>query len=245
MKFKDVNWISDETLEVDGLTFDLSTTDYSKKTDENRIVLLKHRRLLDMYSELLAGSKVRNVLEFGTWEAGSPLYMAAVTDLEKYVGIDIRDPIDGAASYLEKFKDRVRIFYNTSQDDYEKVHKIIDENFNGPLDLVIDDASHQYLLTRRAFEIAFSRLRPGGLYIVEDWAWAHYATDHFDNYFKGQPALSNLAIDVALAVGSSTAIGSIEVLPFCLIITKAAEVPRDFTLDNLIRLRSPRALSRF
>ena len=38
-----------------------------------------------------------------------------------------------------------------------------------PLDLVIDDASHLYGPTMASFEVLFPRLRPGGLYVIEDW----------------------------------------------------------------------------
>jgi hypothetical protein len=39
------------------------------------------------------------------------------------------------------------------------------------VDLVIDDASHLYPFTKGSFETLFPRLRPGGLYIIEDWSW--------------------------------------------------------------------------
>ena len=43
-----------------------------------------------------------------------------------------------------------------------------------PLDLVVDDASHLYGPTKASFEILFPLLRPGGLYLIEDWAWDHW-----------------------------------------------------------------------
>jgi hypothetical protein len=41
-------------------------------------------------------------------------------------------------------------------------------------DLVIDDAAHVYGQTKRSFECLFPTLAPGGLYIIEDWAWEHW-----------------------------------------------------------------------
>jgi hypothetical protein len=38
---------------------------------------------------------------------------------------------------------------------------------------VIDDASHIYEPTRASFETLFPYLRPGGLYIIEDWQWSY------------------------------------------------------------------------
>ena len=40
-----------------------------------------------------------------------------------------------------------------------------------PPDLIIDDASHLYSETKTSFETLFPQLRPGGLYIIEDWSW--------------------------------------------------------------------------
>ena len=39
----------------------------------------------------------------------------------------------------------------------------------GPFDLIVDDASHEGLLTREAFRILWPRVSPGGFYVVEDW----------------------------------------------------------------------------
>jgi hypothetical protein len=38
---------------------------------------------------------------------------------------------------------------------------------------VVDDASHRAGPTRASFNVLFPRLRPGGVYIIEDWCWAH------------------------------------------------------------------------
>src|SRR4051812_20409829 len=52
---------------------------------------------------------------------------------------------------------------------------IVDAEF-GPgasLDLIVDDASHDLELTRASFNALFPRSRPGGVFVIEDWAWAH------------------------------------------------------------------------
>ena len=41
------------------------------------------------------------------------------------------------------------------------------------LDLVVDDASHYLDPTRASFDVLFPRLRPGGLYVIEDWTIPH------------------------------------------------------------------------
>jgi hypothetical protein len=50
---------------------------------------------------------------------------------------------------------------------------IVDQEFDGPLDLIIDDSSHLMPQSRESFCALFPKLRPGGAYIVEDWSFAH------------------------------------------------------------------------
>jgi SAM-dependent methyltransferase len=42
------------------------------------------------------------------------------------------------------------------------------------IDIVIDDASHVGYLSLKTFEILFGRLKPGGLYVVEDWGTGYW-----------------------------------------------------------------------
>lgn len=39
----------------------------------------------------------------------------------------------------------------------------------GPFDLIVDDASHDGVLTRKTFDILWPQVNPGGFYVVEDW----------------------------------------------------------------------------
>jgi hypothetical protein len=50
------------------------------------------------------------------------------------------------------------------QDDRELPGKL-----GGLFDLIVDDASHDGLLTRKSFGLLWKLVRPGGYYVVEDW----------------------------------------------------------------------------
>jgi len=64
----------------------------------------------------------------------------------------------------------VRTSYGIDQSDRDALATTVDEGeAASPLDLVIDDCSHQYLPTRASVEVLFPRLRPDGLYLIEDW----------------------------------------------------------------------------
>lgn len=89
---------------------------------------------------------------------------------------------------------------------------LVDRTFLGePMDLVVDDASHFYHETRESFRTLFPLLRPGGLYIVEDWGWAHWSGDFWQanrssSHFSAKPPLSNLLIEVMLLSASRPAL---------------------------------------
>jgi hypothetical protein len=106
-----------------------------------------------------------------------------------------------------------------------------------PLDAVIDDASHLYGVTRRTFEIAFPHLRPGGVYVIEDWGWAHWPDSRF---FVGETALSMLIMELTMLCASrSDLVSQIRIFPSFAFIQKAPNAPdiRDFALDSLYSKR--------
>lgn len=82
-----------------------------------------------------------------------------------------------------------------------KLTSILDDEFGArPLDLIIDDASHFYVQTRTSFQIAFSRLRPGGVFVIEDWGWAHRPGifQRTDGHWHNELALSNLIFELQM-----------------------------------------------
>jgi hypothetical protein len=72
------------------------------------------------------------------------------------------------------------------------------------IDLVIDDASHFYEETKAAFNIVFPFLRPGGLYVIEDWSWAHWQGEwqESENHFADKRPLTNLIFELTMACPS-------------------------------------------
>lgn len=62
-------------------------------------------------------------------------------------------------------EDRIRIFQG-SQDDPAVIERLVAET--GPLDVVIDDGSHQNAHVLRSFDLLFPHLREGGIYAAED-----------------------------------------------------------------------------
>jgi len=91
----------------------------------------------------------------------------------RIVGIDVR-PTGSVA--LEAFVARngldgsVHAYYGVDQQDVARLGEIVAAEFgDAPLDLVVDDASHLLEPSRATFDRLFPCLRPGGVYVIEDW----------------------------------------------------------------------------
>jgi cephalosporin hydroxylase len=170
----------------------------------DRFVLWKSRVVIDQYVELLRSLRTRNIFELGIMKGGSTAFLAAVAQPQKLVAVDIAE---NEVEALKQFVDqqniagRVKTYYGTDQEDCGLLKSILDDEFAGAqLDLVIDDASHRLDSTRASFNTLFPRLRPGGVYVVEDWPWAH-TLDATDLAALGDigPPLTNLLFEIVVA----------------------------------------------
>ena len=65
---------------------------------------------------------------------------------------------------------RVTTHWGISQTDDKRLLQIVAGL--QPLDLVIDDCSHMLVPTIESFQLLFPKVRTGGYYVIEDWAWA-------------------------------------------------------------------------
>jgi cephalosporin hydroxylase len=144
---------------VKGTAFEIINKDYNlHKTNENRVVILKGPTFLATYDAVLASAPTKNVLEFGVFEGGSLIYLALAFPEFRFVGIDIRKPSEAVAARLRDLglQDRVKIYYDVSQADVGAISKIVADEFgNKPIGTIIDDASHNYNLSRKSFELTF------------------------------------------------------------------------------------------
>lgn len=234
----DIHWKSPSEFSLQDVNFRFVLTDFDKfNTSAQEIILLKDKPALDLYQSVLEQDPPARVLEFGTYQGGSPVYLSLMFNLRKYVGIDICNPVQGLQDFLvgHPVGRNINIHYQTSQDDSQAIRSIIDQEFgNDPIDLIVDDASHQYELSRRTFEITYPLLRPGGLYVIEDWGWAHWQGF---NEWQDAPALSNLVFQLsALCAAHMEIIQEIRIFPVFMFIKKP-ETPfpnTELSLDNLV-----------
>jgi len=230
---------------LEGVRFKvLEGADYtSRTTDKEGVALLKDRRFFETELQVLQGiGDVSRIFELGVWEGGSAALWALTKPLTRYVGIDCRSVDLPFPESLRRHPrwDAVRLHGHVSQDDRAALRRIVDEDFDGPLDLVVDDASHLYAQSMASFETLFPRLRPGGLYLIEDWAWAHRPQFQSpDAQWADQPALSNLVMRlVMLAASQFDLVTSITIRPEFVAITRGSgEIGDDFDMERLTLAR--------
>ena len=172
----------------------------------------KIKELVDQYENFFSRRsdfRAKRVIELGIYDGGSTAFWYELFRPQKHVALDIQDQTD--IPYFRRYVEsrglggRIKTYWNTDQADKARLRTIVETEFESPPDLVIDDASHFYRQTRASFEALFPLLRPGGLYIIEDWAWGHLpefiAPDH---WWAGEESLTRLVVELIEAAGTST-----------------------------------------
>lgn len=177
---------------------------------------------IETYLEMVERFQGENIVELGIAFGGSPALTALVAPPRKLVAIDLETERVEALDELiaeHGLGERVRLHYGVDQADRDRLAAILDEEFGDePLGLVIDDASHNLDETRASFETLFPRLRPGGLFVIEDWNRDHVvgrevaaaladpspeALAQFDAAEAPNPPLTRLVIELMLAQAES------------------------------------------
>jgi hypothetical protein len=67
----------------------------------------------------------------------------------------------------------MRVLHDFDQGDVEKLRSITSEFHPEGIDIVFDDASHLYDLTKATMSVLFPKLNPGGYYVLEDYWTCH------------------------------------------------------------------------
>src|SRR5207344_3172992 len=116
---KSIAWHSEQEFSIDGVNFLCVQGDYSQKTNSQRIVILKDRGVLDTYREVFTDMQVRNILEFGIFQGGSPALFSLWFEVDKFVGIDLCSPVSEFDAFRARHPIGRKIFpyYGVSQTD--------------------------------------------------------------------------------------------------------------------------------
>lgn len=211
-----IPWVNDDLIDYGDVQIELCLPPLlqERRTAGNRFVLGKNRGLVEAHLAQIGGRSIERVVDVGVLQGGSVVLFHKLFAPKKLVGIElspVRLPsLDQYAARQPDFS--VVVAHGVNQADGAALDQICATEFGGQsLDLVVDDASHFNAETRATFRALFPRLRVGGLYIIEDWGWAHWSGDLWQKeqggpYFRGKEPLTNLLIELVALCASSNQI---------------------------------------
>lgn len=185
-------------------------------SDSHRIYLYKDRRFLSALSAIFDRIAPKRMIELGILHGGSTIYWVERYQLERLAAFELRPGAPFLEQYLARngLTDRVRAHFGIAQEDSEAVRAAIANDFaDASVDAVIDDASHQFQQTRATVETILPVIRPGGAYVIEDWAWGHHK-NWPPGLWADRPLMSPLLSELMLICGTGKGvIDSIEIDP--------------------------------
>jgi predicted O-methyltransferase YrrM len=231
--------ISGDHVSIDGWNFviDMPRDGRRSKSTEEALVLVKNKAYLDVYEELRS-SQPLSIFEVGFFEGGSSVLFDLLFKPSSLTCVDIRtSEIEAVSQYIRKAgrEAAMRMVYGVDQADTKTLRRLVSLHHDGSLDLIIDDASHRYELSKATFNALFPFLRPGGHYIIEDYGWAHsvqfQAPDHSWQPFT---SLSNLLTEITMAISAPQSLVSrLDVRKGVAIVTRSAvAAPTDFDISS-------------
>lgn len=208
-----ISWDGRKYFTIDGVRFTVVNWKESKlptPPESEELLVFKRPWMIDSYAALVETLQPRNIFELGIFKGGSCAFFHRLARADKLVAIELeRQRVAAVDKYIREqgLENSLVPIYGVDQSDAQRLHEILGEQFGDDnLDLVIDDASHFLDETRISFNVLFPRLRPGGVYIIEDWSWAHGPMDLPDDttaFYPEREPLTKLLFELVLACGSN------------------------------------------
>lgn len=251
--FDRLAWAADDSgFRLAGFDFRIEQLLPRDDADEGGYIrVYKTRAMVEQYRRLFdhrQGWTCRQAMELGVWDGGSAAFWNEVLEPERFLAVDVRAaPLLGNVdAYRASARGGALSFHwGVDQADAVALRNVLSSERIEHLDLVIDDASHHYVKTCASFATLFPRLRPGGLYVIEDWAWSLNPKFLAANpHWRQKHPLASIVLDLAanMAVHRG-AIANVEVLPAFVAVERGpAPLLDDFALQtDLVRRRPPAA----
>ena len=235
-----LHWVSNKEffIEETGFSIDITEGPDRRESTDEFFTLVKTRKHIEDYL-CLQDEGFENVLELGMFQGGSIVFFDKLLKPKRLAGVDIKSERIGALErYIERGASHIKTHYNSSQDDEALLKNIVETDLNGSVDLIVDDASHLYELTRKSFLILFPLLEPGGLYIIEDWAWSHREGSQQPAHPRyDKPALTNLVFELIVELAGNRDIEEVSVNNTMVKIRKSSKASGGRGVLESMRLR--------
>ncbi|MFK8048313.1 MAG: class I SAM-dependent methyltransferase [Halioglobus sp.] len=165
-------WIDEMSLQCGDITLQLMPGLACKPSSNESISLFKDPDFVANYVDCLRDHSIRNMVEVGVKHGGSAIFFWHLLELKNLCCIELSPRAPQLSSYIARsnLDKALHTHFGVDQADKEKLREFVAGDFSGePIDLVVDDASHIYTPSLATFEALFPLIRPGGLYILEDW----------------------------------------------------------------------------
>ncbi len=238
-----IEWTDDANFRIGPVTYACRPRTDPFPSKNMRFCLRKPREVVERYEELLRRLQPQRIFEVGLYQCGSTALIAQLVRPEKLIGIDLDER---GVPEMRRFATEVGLersiglHWGVDQADGKRLRKIVRKEIgSAPLDLVIDDASHLLEQSRATFDALFPLLRPGGEYVLEDWAWAHAPMVHWPAL---QP-LTGLVAEATIACAHiPDVVAGVEIdRPWAVIRRGNAQLdPKTFSIKNGIGERGRR-----
>lgn len=130
-----------------------------KYGSDRSINLIGTKTYHDYYEPILKLKQIKTALELGVYYGNGLVTLREYLPEAELIGIDMS---------LECCNRQINncSLYQSSQTDATRLNQILSKH--NPLDLVIDDASHEVKKSIESFNIIFPFLNSNGIYIIED-----------------------------------------------------------------------------
>ena len=172
------------------------------------LVVWKTIDMVNQLARVIADVKPRRIFELGIANGGSTALLAALAPEATVVAVEIESRVKALDEHIDRrhLSRRIRPHYSVDQADRELIRRIVADEFGDePIDLVIDDASHRLDATRSSLDTLFPLVRPGGCYLIEDWAWAHLDiswAESAEDWLPGGEPMSQVVYELMMVMGS-------------------------------------------
>lgn len=162
--------------DIEGVVFESIGTRRTV-SQPDRFGVRKSAWMIERYLELADEFAGGDVVELGIDQGSSTAMLALALKPRMLAAFDLtaeRLPQLDDFVAAHGLADSVHLGWGLDQSDRTALLEQLEHCFQDrPLDLVIDDASHLLHPTAASFDVLFPRLRPGGLFIIEDWSHEH------------------------------------------------------------------------
>lgn len=202
-----MRWTGETSFDIGGYTFFscVNVLDLYRDVPVNGFIIGKSKSMLETLYERLAHLRGGNIVELGVFRGGSTVWLSEMFKPRKLVAFEFgQKPAVDLERYIEQSQKRavVRPYYGVNQKHPNVLRNKLRMEFgNEPLDFVIDDASHMLEETRVSFNVLFPRLRPGGIFVLEDWGWGHIPLgedEPIPREYVGQHPLTTLVMEALM-----------------------------------------------